>query len=214
MNCVDPSSLRPSRLAALVPGLLLAAAVLLAAPSRAGAQTIILDSFNTGSVVGSVDTSTTWNLNTTLTGTALTVGGTARDDNGWRAVGQSINATGMNFVAVTAKLETGHVASQFVIEFADSSLNTSVFSVATSSFTGGGFTTVYFPLTSWDATDFADIVRWKIGGGGVGTDAFRMSIDHLALTASAIPEPSTYAALFGAAVLGFAFWRRRTARTA
>lgn len=35
-----------------------------------------------------------------------------------------------------------------------------------------------------------------------------------ALTVSAIPEPSTYAAIFGAGALGFALWRRRNRREA
>ncbi len=37
---------------------------------------------------------------------------------------------------------------------------------------------------------------------------------HLVATASAIPEPSTYAALVGLATLGFAAWRRRSKRNA
>ena len=57
------------------------------------------------------------------------------------------------------------------------------------SFTGaGGF---YVGPSSWQGT-----------GGNVIFDNFSYS-------ASAIPEPSTYAAIFGTAALGFAVWRRR-----
>ncbi|MCX6976570.1 MAG: PEP-CTERM sorting domain-containing protein, partial [Verrucomicrobia bacterium] len=36
-----------------------------------------------------------------------------------------------------------------------------------------------------------------------------LSGNTLQLTANAIPEPSTYATIFGTAALGFAVWRRR-----
>jgi hypothetical protein len=39
--------------------------------------------------------------NTTQNATTLTVGGNARDDNGWGATGLSLNATGMNVLTVT-----------------------------------------------------------------------------------------------------------------
>jgi len=45
---------------------------------------------------------------------------------------------------------------------------------------------------------------------GAGTLYF----DNLSVTASAVPEPSTYAALAGLGALGLVFWRRRLARNA
>jgi hypothetical protein len=66
------------------------------------AQTILLDSFNAGSITGSVRAGTTWVGQTTPNATTLTVGGTAQNDNGWGATGLTLNATGMNFITVTA----------------------------------------------------------------------------------------------------------------
>ena len=43
----------------------------------------------------------------------------------------------------------------------------------------------------------------------VSTAGSNFTIDNVTITA--VPEPSTYAACAGAAVLGLAFWRRRRA---
>ncbi len=68
---------------------------------------------------------------------------------------------------------------------------------------------------SYDLSAFGDLARYlRISGnvtgapgqsnsGGTGFD-----LDAVAV-ATAIPEPSTYAALLGAATLGLALWRRR-----
>lgn len=42
----------------------------------------------------------------------------------------------------------------------------------------------------------------------------QMSYDNFSVTAAAIPEPSTYVAIFGVCALGFVVWRRRGARPA
>lgn len=58
---------------------------------------------------------------------------------------------------------------------------------------------------------------YKITTGGVVStfadynSAGIYNASNIAMSPSAIPEPSTYAALFGAAALGLAFWRRRVA---
>lgn len=49
-------------------------------------------------------------------------------------------------------------------------------------------------------------------GGGAGAITGGISFDNMSV--SAIPEPSTYAAIAGLGALGLAFWRRRQARTA
>jgi hypothetical protein len=72
--------------------------------------------------------------------------------------------------------------------------------------------TVYIPVSWTSGIDVSNITGWSIGGGDVGTTAFHMTFDNLALTASAVPEPSTYALLAGIACLGFIVIRRRLAK--
>jgi hypothetical protein len=66
-------------------------------------------------------------------------------------------------------------------------------------------------LAAW-TVDFGPthITGWSLGGGGLGTENFRMTFDTLAFTTSAIPEPSTYAALLGLTALALAALRRKT----
>lgn len=49
-------------------------------------------------------------------------------------------------------------------------------------------------------------VRSANGAGGITSG---ISFDNMAVSVSAVPEPSTYAAIAGALVLGFTVWRRR-----
>lgn len=61
-------------------------------------------------------------------------------------------------------------------------------------------------LVSYSATDFRIFMENYPNGPTPGATLY---LDNLTLTASAIPEPSTYAALLGAGALGFAACRRR-----
>jgi hypothetical protein len=61
-----------------------------------------------------------------------------------------------------------------------------------------GTTYAYSSAPSINAVFITSII-WGNGG----------TFDNFTLTASAVPEPSTYAALAGAAALGLAAWRRR-----
>ena len=75
-----------------------------------------------------------------------------------------------------------------------------------------GATTGTFVLVTWDGTtDFSDtdFSYTNLGGGLSGV--FSIHDNQLEFTTTAVPEPSTYAALAGAGVLGLAFWRRRRA---
>jgi hypothetical protein len=188
---------------------------LLSACSFAGlvqAQVYVLDNFNTPGATGAVLSGTSWvtagNVTYPDTGT-MKVGGTALDDSGWGYTGASINATGLNFLAVTAKVDAGNAAAFLALGFSDSGLNSDAFSISTSLFTSV-MSTVYVPV-AWTNIDPADIVHWDMGGGTSGLSAFRMTFDNIALSATgaAIPEPSTYAAIFGALALGLVAYRRR-----
>lgn len=73
-----------------------------------------------------------------------------------------------------------------------------------------GATTGTFVLVTWDGvTDFTsgDFSHTNLGGGLAGE--FAINGNRLEFTATAVPEPSTFAALAGAGVLGLALWRRR-----
>jgi hypothetical protein len=180
--------------------------------SVVGAQAqIILDNFNTGTATGAVVGSTSWVGQVTQNATTITVGGTANDDNGWGTTSASVNATGMSFVTFTAQRDSGNAASSLTIQFEDVSLNTQVYSFSTSAFSIGSLSTVSVALAWTGGFDPTQITGWNIGGGAAspGSSAFRMTFDNLALTA--VPEPSTYAAILGGLALGFAAWRRRSA---
>lgn len=170
---------------------------------------IVLDNFNTGTATGAITGGTSWVGQVTQNATTITVGGTANDDNGWGTTSVSVNATGLSFVTFTAQRDVGNLASSLTIQFEDSSLNTQVYSVSTSAFNLGSMSTVNIAL-AWTTVDPTQITGWNIGGGNAppGSSAFRMTFDNMSLTA--VPEPSTYAAIFGGLALGFAAWRRRS----
>jgi autotransporter-associated beta strand protein len=72
------------------------------------------------------------------------------------------------------------------------------------------FTTGGVMLTDFDLGDFAP--GSTISGFDYGL-AFNGNTLELTAGASAVPEPSTYAAIFGTCALGWAAWRRRTAKS-
>lgn len=156
---------------------------------------------------------TTWEGNVTQNAGSITVGGTARDDNGWGRTGLSLNATGMNFIALTAQRDAGNQAASIFLQFEDRNLRTQIFSVSTSAFAVGVPTTVHIPIGAWTINfGSTEIASWSIGGGGTGMGdsavPFRLTIEELSLTASAIPEPATYAVILAIAALACTVWRR------
>jgi hypothetical protein len=92
--------------------------------------------------------------------------------------------------------------------------NSGAFSTGSSSY---GFTTLVssmsksVTLTSLNLSPgSAFYLRWNFSTGASNSQG--LGLDNFSLTASAVPEPSTYAAMAGAASLLGAFWRRRRQR--
>jgi hypothetical protein len=190
-----------------------------AAPALAATEpsilTLLLSSFNGAPSSGATLTGSSWVGQVTQNTGTITVAGTAVDDNGWGARGLSLNASAMTYLAITAQRDTGNLAPTLFFQFEDQSIRTRILSLSTSLFAIGTPTTVHVALPSW-TIDFGSnaIASWSLGGGGVSssdtTVAFRMTFDQIAFTTSAIPEPSTYAAIFAAvSLIGAAVWRRR-----
>lgn len=188
-------------------------AALPAAPSaNLTAIALTLSLFTSGATDGgSVRNGTSWSGNLTQAPTTLTVGGNARDENGWGATGLTLDASAMNYLFVSARRDPGNAASTLFVQFEDIYLRTYVVSVSTSLFSTTALTPVTVPLAAW-TVDFgpSQITGWSLGGGGLGTENFRMTFDTLGFTTSAIPEPSTYATLLGTAALALVALRRKT----
>jgi hypothetical protein len=179
------------------------------------AQTYILDDFNNGSATsGHIDTLTSWNLNTTLSGGILSVSGTAKDDNGWIFTSPTPIATdftSFTYIWITGENLAGNLTPNLAMTFGDDIGAFQTFLIPTSSFTTS-MTTVSFMMPAW-TIDPTIITSWNIGGGATtpGTVAFRFGFDNITMaTTAAVPEPTTYAALAGVFSLGFAAWRRRS----
>lgn len=178
--------------------------------AKVSAASLLLSDFTStsGAVI-----SGSWVGQTSLSAGVLTVSGSAKDEIGY-TVSASINASTYNYLEIIARTESGN-ASNFSVRFEDSNLNEYVVTALSSSLSSS-LSTIYVPL-NWTAANTANgfdstsITAWGFGGSGLGTVAFAYSVDKLSLTTSAVPEPATYAALFGVASLGFVAWRKRRA---
>ncbi len=156
------------------------------------AQSISVENFNNPGATGAVILGSSWVNNVTRGPDAITVAGTALDINGWGASGQSIDATGMAFVTIFAKVDSGNVAPSLVLQLIDSALKSHLVSVSTSLFASGAITAVQVPLGTFpDGFNRANITEWTIGGGTNGIVAFRMTLDHLTLSATALLSAPT-----------------------
>jgi fibronectin-binding autotransporter adhesin len=107
--------------------------------------------------------------------------------------------TSRDLIAVTGGILTGPSGTGGVILNLSNSGGFAAGTYTLFDFTTGGTTT-----SDFEATDFA--LGSTISGF---TYSLALSGNSLQLTASAIPEPSTYAALAGLAALGLAFYRKR-----
>lgn len=102
-------------------------------------------------------------------------------------------------VTVTAPRATGNKAPALFLPFEGPSRRTRVLSVSTSLLAVATLTVVNLPWSSW-SIDFgpAAITGGSLGGGA----PLRLTFDEGRFTASAIPEPGTYALLAGLAGIG------------
>ena len=179
-------------------------------PIISNASTLLIDDF--GGRFGLADSLTSW-TGLTPSGGLLTTTSSTKDDNGWTQTGLALNLTPYSFLAITASVDTvNNVATNLAFTVEDgNTLNAKTFTVSMSSFSSS-MSTVYVPI-SWVGFDATNIDMWNLGGGqpAPGANAFRMTFDNIAFTTSAVPEPATYAALFGVSVLGLAVWRKRRA---
>ena len=158
----------------------------------ASAQSINVENFNNPGATGAVIPGSSWVNNVTRGPDAITVAGAARDDNGWGAISQSLNATGMAFVTIFAQRDVGNVAPSLVLQFEDAQLFTHTLSVSTALFALGTLTAVQLPLGPLPSDfNLAQITGWTIGGGTPGIVAFRMTLDHLTLSATAVLSAPT-----------------------
>ena len=152
---------------------------------------VVLDNFNTGTVRGAPIVGYSWVSQVTQNAQSITVGGTARDDNGWGATGLSLNLSGLNYVRITAQRDAGNLNQSVALQLVNNdTLDTLIVSVASSAFLQGTMTQVQIPIASLlGIFDLSNIGDWSLGGTlpPPGTLAFRMTIDHLAMSNSLLP---------------------------
>ena len=171
-----------------------ALALLFLGAALAAGQTIVLDNFNDGTRTGAVVvggmSGASWVGSLTQNATTMTVGSPATSTNGYGVTDLNLNASAMTYVRITARRDLGNLSPYFVVAFEDSVLTQyeGIFSVSSSAFAVGTLTQVQIPIASWGAGfDPTQITGWSIGGGDLGTTAFRMTIDHLAMSNSLLP---------------------------
>jgi hypothetical protein len=117
--------------------------------------------------------------------------------------------SGNPFLAVTAQTISTNLASGFTVFLYDTSGKTADAGFSTSSFPTGGYTTAYSTIANIQSGFNYTIEYIRITGNiPGGTSQFNVSFDNISAV-SAIPEPSTYAAILGAACLGFVIVRRQ-----
>ncbi len=184
-------------------------ACFLTVASLASAQTVTLTSFNTPT---DFTPQLTWDGFTTVSSGVLSVTGGDATGTVYGDIQSLSIASGASYLSlsVTARVDSGNAATSFTVNLFDDQLN-GVLSATfnTNAFTGS-FTTVTSALALYQGAVSAavPIAFVQIAGNGT-TAAFRMSFDEV--VANAIPEPSTYAAIAGALMLGYVAYRRRVA---
>lgn len=181
--------------------------LLLGAVFPCGLRAQVITAFGTTafSVTGSDFSTTTQDAST------LFLSGSATSTMlGSLTVSVPVSAT-LSQISLTAT-QTTNLSDQFQIGLYDSDLNGRLYTASLSSFPQNSQTTVILSFSAVDnsgtGSPFSGIVSSIafIGAGSVSN-----TIGITLTSVSAVPEPATYAALFGAASLGFCIWRKRRA---
>ena len=145
-------------------------------------------------------TSTTWNASTSVLGGLEGAG-----DLIW-GTALNTNFTGATMFTITATATTAPLGG-FTFTLADNANKIASASFNWVDFAGGGVKTVSSIITFADGFNTSSVTGpWNLAGGSSGT---AINVQLISASASAVPEPATYAALFGAAALGLAVVRRR-----
>lgn len=160
--------------------------------------------------LGGVNYGGVWVPNVTFNAGIASVGSPSLADGNFEFADISAGVISINTGLVlnyTARVDANNLSNSFLVRFADSEGNYSVEAIIlTNSWTVGQFVTGTAALVSAGPGNLSDTAFFTITGDGAST-AFRMSFDSLSI--SAVPEPSTYAAIAGVAALGFCAVRRR-----
>jgi len=145
--------------------------------------------------------------NTTLAGGLLTIGGSAVNDGAFYDINPLTGSwSSFNAIQITARKDEGNTADLFNFYIDTNSGEVSyAIPVYTNLFTST-LSTVTVNIPSLGSVPPNAVEVWGITTTAGGSDAFRMTFDSIALTT--IPEPSTYAAIFGALTLGGVCYRR------
>lgn len=120
-----------------------------------------------------------------------------------------VNLSGLGFLALTAETLSTNAAPSIRVFLFDSGGGSASAAFTATSFPTGNFTTAIQALNIAGPFNPASVESIIITGDTFGgTARFNFSFDHLAAV-SAIPEPSTYAAIIGLLALGYVAYRRR-----
>lgn len=121
----------------------------------------------------------------------------------------SLDLTGGTSLSLAAQLAAGNTATSLYVSLLDSGMNTATAVFDLTGYSTSSFITATSALSS-TSFSFADVIGFRITGSDAsGASLVSVTLDQLTVGASAVPEPSTYALVAGATMLGLAAWRRR-----
>jgi len=198
-------------------------------PSGAGNQFRLWDSDGTGSAnVTSASFTTSWVMTMTVTNTLSGLTGSEfatvgiqvyNGNNNYSAfmlsstsTGYFTRAEGTGFTATNSAMSDNTDVTLRLSWDAGAKTLAAAYSLDGSSYTS---VATFLPVSQWPGSTTSDGFNFGVFGNGntsVAISTGSVYADNFALTA--VPEPSTYAALAGVAALGLALWRRRRRQAA